>query len=286
MSVFRRIINRKRTRKYPCAEGKILENAEKYGAVPGNGWEPLTDGGYGFSVCGAAEKALAAGQIFPCRENILRFTEVPAAGVKCVICGMEPYASAAEKGPCAGMCQATGRSFEVSSLRGCGWDTKFRQASLRNIAKCVYLTETGIQTDSEGFRKAVADGSFRIAPPGEWFGNLAAQGVLFLNAALTVKPFSPGTGKKYWSGFGKAAAGFLRTASPEAVWFLFGNDAQKEFSGYTDPRFTVTGPHPRMAEFSREPRFAVCPDIDWTGMSRSPADSGKTEKKEGETLWT
>ena len=28
---------------------------------------------------------------------------------------------------------------------------------------------------------------------------LAAQGVLFLNAALTVKPFSPGTGKKYWS---------------------------------------------------------------------------------------
>lgn len=80
---------------------------------------------------------------YPDQINLFRFMQNPLDNVKCVIVGMDPYPSnftySNKIEP-----QATGRSFEVASISlENDWNAKFKQTSLQNILKSIYLNETG-----------------------------------------------------------------------------------------------------------------------------------------------
>ena len=77
-------------------------------------------------------ETLIGNNYFPNKENILRFLSQDLNNLKCIIVGMEPYpTSYYEDGKEIPM--ATGRSFEVSILKGKDWNYKIKQSSLRNI---------------------------------------------------------------------------------------------------------------------------------------------------------
>lgn len=231
-------------------------------------WNKLMNGYYGFNPIEANKKAREDGHSFPNNENTFRFTEIPIKDIKCVIIGMEPYASWFNDVDGNIIPQATGRSFEVKELEGKDWTYKFKQASLRNIAKCVMLCEQGKIVSAEEFRNAIINKTFCMANPSEWFENLSKQGVCFLNAALTVKKDKPGTGKEFWDGFGEAFVKAVKEENKNVVWFLFGKDAQNAFLPFLDNQKIVCAPHPRMAQFSKTPYFNECISIDWTGLSK------------------
>ena len=189
-----------------------------------NSWNNLMNGKFGFNPILANIKAREAGHLFPNNSDTFRFTEIPIKDIKCVIIGMEPYASWFKDNNGNIVPQATGRSFEVKELEGKDWTYKFKQASLRNIAKCVMLCEQGKIVTAEEFRNAIINKTFIMANPSDWFNNLSKQGVCFLNAALTVEKDKPGTGKDYWDGFGYAFVKAIEEQNQEVVWFLFGKD--------------------------------------------------------------
>lgn len=229
-------------------------------------WDNLFNGSYGFNPIEANKMARQNGHSFPLEEHTFRFAETPIDKIKCVIIGMEPYASwfIDQKGVI--IPQATGRSFEVKELEGKTWLHKFKQASLRNMAKCVMLCEKGEYVTAKEFRNAIENKSFIMANPSDWFENLSKQGVCFLNAALTVEKDKPGTGKDYWGGFGKAFVSTINQTNQNVTWFLFGKEAQNAFLPFLENQKVVCAPHPRMAEFSKFPYFNECKDIDWTGL--------------------
>lgn len=233
-------------------------------------WDKLLQGEYGFNPILANKLARKNGHDFPNDVDTFKFATLPINKLKCIIIGMEPYASWYQDANGNIIPQATGRSFEVKELENKDWTYKFKQASLRNIAKCVYLTYTNKLVTSKEFRKEIINKNFIMANPSEWFENLSNQGVCFLNAALTVKKDNPGTGKDYWKDFGKAFTLAVKEKNNNVVWFLFGKDAQNSFLPYLDETIdkVVCGPHPRMTEFAKTPWFAYCKDIDWCGNSK------------------
>lgn len=235
-------------------------------------WKKLFNGDFGFLPFKANEDARNLGQHeFPKDEDTFRFATTPINNIKCVIVGMEPYASwYIDKKTNDIIPQATGRSFEVDELKDKTWLHKFKQASLRNIGKCLYLCEKGESVTSQKFREEIENNNFFIANPNDWFENLSNQGVCFLNAALTVKKDTPGTGKEYWEDFGKAFVEATKE-NKNIVWFLLGKDAQNTFLPYLkavsyNESNIICTPHPRMASFSKEPWFLKCSNINWSGI--------------------
>lgn len=130
------------------------------------------------------EKFLEKEKYFPAESNVLRFLWQNPRKAKAVIVGVEPYPSSFTENR-AVVPEATGRSFEVASIKE--WTDKFKQASLRNILKAIYFTDTGNRISMEELRAKITDGSFPVRKPTQWFDNLEEQGVIFLNATLTVR---------------------------------------------------------------------------------------------------
>lgn len=198
---------------------------------------------------------------FPRAENVLRFAQVDPFALKCVIVGMDPYPSHTVSADGEIVPEATGRSFEVASV--CDWGAKYRQASLRNILKAIYYMERGQVPTMEGLRAELADGSFPILPPHDWWNSLEAQGVLFLNASLTVLPDHPGTHTQYWDSFITDLMTFLAQKAPHAIWLLWGNVAQARVPAAVTNK--VCSSHPRLPQFVTECPFAQVPAIRWMG---------------------
>lgn len=228
-------------------------------------WDKLFNGDFGFNPIIANKIARENGHEFPLEKDTFRFADIPINDIKCVIVGMEPYASWFLNEKQEVIPQATGRSFEVKELEGKTWQHKFKQASLRNIVKCIMYCETNEQVNSETFREKIREKEFEMVNPDEWFENLSNQGVCFLNAALTVKKDVPGTGIEYWKDFGKAFCNAIKEKNKNVVWFLFGKDAQNTFLEYLNGEHVVCTPHPRMASFSKEKWFNHCEFVDWKG---------------------
>ena len=201
------------------------------------------------------------GDFFPHAEHVLRFATVDPTQLRCVIVGMDPYPShtVGESGEI--IPEATGRSFEVASVTD--WGGKYRQASLRNILKAIYYLERGRVPTMEKLRAELADGSFPILPPKPWWDSLERQGVLFLNASLTVEPGKPGTHTQYWDSFVSDLMTFLAKKAPNAVWLLWGNVAQSRVPETVMNK--VCSSHPRLPQFVTECPFARVPGIRWLG---------------------
>ncbi len=200
---------------------------------------------------------------FPRKENVLRFAKTNYNNLKCVIVGMEPYPSSfvvnGEIIP-----EATGRSFEVRSLFDKTWSYKFKQSSLRNMLKTVYYNETGIIKSLDEIRNEIMNGSFEILQPLDWFDSLEAQGVLFLNATLTVKPGVVDTHTKIWESFMNKLIPFIDKQNVK--WLLWGNKAQDRVLPFVNSDNAICSCHPRLAEFVKENPFGKIKDISWTGI--------------------
>lgn len=198
---------------------------------------------------------------FPRAERVLRFAAVDPAVLRCVIVGMDPYPSHTTASDGTVIPEATGRSFEVASVAD--WGAKYRQASLRNMLKAIYYMERGCVPSMEELREELESGAFPILPPHAWWDSLEAQGVLFLNASLTVLPGQPGSHTAYWDSFMTDLMAFLAKVAPDAVWLLWGNVAQGRVPAEVTNRICST--HPRLPEFVTQCPFAQVPDIRWLG---------------------
>ncbi|MFJ8531390.1 hypothetical protein [Bacillus sp. NPDC094106] len=78
-------------------------------------------------------------------------------------------------------------------------------------------------------QQEIKNGKFVIKPPEEWFCSLEEQGVLFLNVYFTCKSGSGNarTHRHIWRDFSFELLQYINTKNPQAVWFLWGRDAQK-----------------------------------------------------------
>ncbi len=78
------------------------------------------------------------------------------------------------------------------------------------------------------------------------------NGVMFLNAALTVKPGEAGSHMKLWKEFSEHLAKYIAESSPNATWMLFGENAAYYYKpilenlGITN---IVKACHPRIQRF-------------------------------------
>ncbi len=199
---------------------------------------------------------------FPNEDNILRFASTNYDNIKCVIVGMEPYPTDYVKDGIKYPI-ATGRSFEVSSLSDKTWSYKIKQSSLRNILKTIYYNETGEIKPLEIVRQEINNGIFKILPPATWFDDLEKQGVLFLNASLTVKKYEVDTHTKIWADFMNSLIPFID--KNDVKWLLWGNKAQDRVLPYIDRKNAICSCHPRLADFVYENPFKYVKNINWTG---------------------
>lgn len=134
--------------------------------------------------------------IYPHPKNIFRAFELtPFDAVTAVILGQDPY---------HGPGQANGLSFAVS-------DGVALPPSLQNIFKEI-ASDTGIQPERSGDLT-------------RW----ATQGVLLLNATLTVRARTPGSHQKRgWEQFTDAAIRALSEQRENLVFILWGNYAKQK----------------------------------------------------------
>ncbi|MDR1690100.1 MAG: uracil-DNA glycosylase [Clostridiales bacterium] len=152
----------------------------------------------------------------PAGGKALRFLETDLSKVKVIILGQDPY-------PQQGV--ATGRAFEVGTLKS--WDEKFKQSSLRNILRAVYVAynEGEAPPTLTGVRCKMNSGEFEIAPPNKLFESLEKQGVLFLNTTFTCEIGNAGSHIKIWENFSENLFRYISCANRRALWFLWGKNA-------------------------------------------------------------
>lgn len=202
----------------------------------------------------------------PLPENVFRFLDLDLAQVRCIIVGMDPYASTFEDASGNVYPQATGRSFEVTSLRiADDWDVKFKQSSLQNIVKAIYLSDTGQKASLSQIREKIASKEFSLAPPADLFDGLERQGVMFLNSALTVESGKPGSHIELWEEPMDSILQYVEDAT-HPTWMLWGKDAQYRVREALDDDdvHIVLSCHPRLSSFVDEDPFSNIPGIDWT----------------------
>lgn len=197
---------------------------------------------------------------YPAPENVLRFLNNDLNNVKYVIVGMEPYPSSFIRDG-KEIPVATGRSFEVANVES--WQQKFKQSSLRNILKTIYYNETGEYKPLAEIRKKIATGEFPIKEPPAWFDSLEAQGVMFLNATLTVKPAAVDSHTKIWAGFMDRLIRHIDGKG--CTWLLWGNKASDRVLPLVKRENAITACHPRLAGFVKENCFAKTEGINWLG---------------------
>lgn len=214
------------------------------------------------------EKALENEKYYPEKKNILRFLETDKDNIKVIIVGMEPYPSSYGKDGVA-YPVATGRSFEIANIKD--WREKYKQTSMRNILKTVYYNKAGKKPTLEELRTEISDGTFSILQPKDWFDSLEEQGVLFLNATLTVRQGVAGTTfhEELWENFMALLITELEKQSPE--WMLWGNVAQTRVGPYVQN--AIYSCHPRLDRFVYKNCFGRSrADIDWMGQKGREKD--------------
>lgn len=201
---------------------------------------------------------------FPIEENVLRFLNMDLDSIKCIIVGMEPYPTSwIDNGKEIPI--ATGRSFEVSLLKGQDWNYKVKQSSIRNILKTFYFNETGIKKSLEDIRKEINNGDFQILKPDELFNNLEKQGVLFLNATLTVEKENVDSHRKYWEYFMNELIKYITSKNDNVKWLLWGEKAKTRILPMINESAAIITQHPRLAGFVDENCFKYITNVKWTG---------------------
>lgn len=171
------------------------------------------------------KKEYASGKIYPEGKNIFRAFELcPFESIKVVILGQDPY---------HGPKQANGLCFSVNE--------GIRQPpSLQNIFKEI-STDTGAQMPQTGN-----------------LDNWAKQGVLLINATLTVRANNPGSHQhRGWEEFTDAVIKAVSDHKEHIVFLLWGKYAQdKGIVIDRSKHHVLTAPHP--SPFSAHSGFFGC----------------------------
>jgi uracil-DNA glycosylase len=170
------------------------------------------------------KESYASETIYPNPKNIFRALELtPFDKVEVVIIGQDPY---------HGPKQANGLAFSVQ-------DGVRVPPSLQNIFKEI-RSDTGKPSIAEG------DGDLT-----KW----AEQGVLLLNATLTVKAHAPGSHQgKGWEQFTDAVIAALNKDRKQLVYILWGSYARKKAAVVDrDQNLVLESPHP--SPFSADKGF-------------------------------
>ncbi len=138
----------------------------------------------------------ASNECFPPAEQIFSaFNNTPFDEVKVVIIGQDPYHG---QGQAHGLCFSVGKNVKIPP-------------SLKNIFEEI-RTDTGSPIPENGYLKRWAD-----------------QGVLLLNATLTVRAHNAGSHqKKGWEKFTDAVIEKLSTKRENIVFLLWGEPAKKK----------------------------------------------------------
>lgn len=171
------------------------------------------------------KKEYASAPIYPEAKNIFRAFELcPFENVKVVILGQDPY---------HGPGQANGLCFSVN-------DNVTLPPSLQNIYKEI-AADLNIPNPTKGN-----------------LDNWAKQGILLLNATLTVRANTPGSHqKKGWEQFTDTAIKALSDQKEHLVFLLWGKYAQEKGSVIdTTKHLVLTAPHP--SPFSAHSGFFGC----------------------------
>ncbi|KAJ3171124.1 hypothetical protein HDU88_008160 [Geranomyces variabilis] len=205
---------------------------------------------YFLALKAALDKELAAGKvIYPPPSDIYAFTKCPLASVKVVIIGQDPY---------HGPSQAHGLCFSVR--KGVP-----PPPSLNNI-----------------FRELASDIPNFSRPPHGDLSGWVSQGVLLLNAGLTVRKGEANSHKTLgWSVFTDAIIKHLDANGGGKVFMLWGGFAQKKGAGIKKGKHLVlTAKHPSplganqggwfgCAHFSKANTWLKekgVPEIDWSHL--------------------
>jgi len=173
------------------------------------------------------KKEYQEGKVYPAPKNIFRaFDLCPFEKVKVVILGQDPY---------HGTRQANGLAFAVEN-------TEAVPPSLQNIFKEI-ASDCGCQTSAKG------DGDLT-----RW----AEQGVLLLNATLTVRAHQAGSHQgKGWEQFTDAVIRALAFERAGLVFMLWGNYAKAKGAHIDRTKHLVLeAPHP--SPFSAASGFFGC----------------------------
>ena len=186
--------------------------------------------------------------INPAPENVLRFMKSDLYNIKVVILGQDPYP---ERG------RATGRAFEVGDLLS--WNQAFRQVSLKNIIRLIHKSYNDINEykDIKKFseiQKEIKSGKFSILPPDEIFKSWEKQGVLLLNAYLSVQAGVTGSHIPIWQNFSEKLLRFISEENRDINYFLWGRMAEdkKQFIKYG--KYYISR-HPMMCSETYEDDF-------------------------------
>lgn len=160
--------------------------------------EKETEKEYFKNLTDFVKKEYSTANVFPHPKDIFRsFDMCPFDTVRVVILGQDPY---------HGSKQANGLSFAVHS-------GIILPPSLKNI-----------------FKEIQSDMGYAPYPDGD-LSRWAKQGVLLLNATLTVRASEPGSHqKKGWEEFTDAAINALSAERQGIVFILWGNYAKKKGS--------------------------------------------------------
>jgi len=158
-------------------------------------------------------KLVKEGQIIlPTMVNIYRaFYLCPFSKIRVVILGMDPYPN---PGDSIGLCFSTFRKRKIP-------------ASLRNIYK---------ELELEGFTSSTSPDISK------WI----KQGVLLINAALTVQAHNSGSHLHIWKEFTQYLISYISNKSSNIVWILWGKDAKNVCQKLIDEEkhCIITGYHP------------------------------------------
>lgn len=173
---------------------------------------PITNTGYFENICRKVEEAYATQKCFPPKEEIYRALDLtPFENVKVVIIGQDPYHNDD---------QANGLCFSVS-------EKVKAPPSLKNIFKEL--------KDDLGIERSRTD-----------LDDWAKQGVLLLNATLTVKAHEPNSHKNIgWEKFTDFIIKEISDKKENVVFVLWGAFAQKKEELIDSSKhFIVKSAHP------------------------------------------
>tara|TARA_B110000116_G_C16588981_1_gene469695 strand:- start:60 stop:758 length:699 start_codon:yes stop_codon:yes gene_type:complete len=172
--------------------------------------------------------------VFPTASNVINaFWATPLPMLKVVIIGQDPYPGQLS----SGMPKATGMSFSTVRQKG------EIPASLKTIYKELERTVEDWKMPNHGDLTC-------------W----ARQGVLMLNAALTVECGKPGLHTGFWKPFTEKLMDYINENCKDVVFLLWGRNAQKAASSiYTSKHHKLETFHPSPNNEGKTGReFATC----------------------------
>lgn len=185
---------------------------------------------------------------YPLKVDLFRaFTIIRPEDVKVCIIGMDPYHSTCKNG----LPTAMGLSF--SSRRG-----EPIPPSLRNVF----------------LELARSIPSFRTPNHGD-LSRWCYQGVLLMNACLTVNPGEAGSHKDVWRALTNSVLSLVANRSPHCIYLLWGKNAQRLSNNISGKATILESLHPSPFNSNRNDGFVGCGHF--VEVNRLLKERGETE---------